>query len=204
VSNDYFDIRAWLEAETEQAEATKGQPWGIPTTYAGTNFRSRLEASWAGTLDRYGIRWDYEPHMYQLSNSRQYLPDFSLPDLSTFIEVKGPHMQRLDKARELAERMAPEALVLIGYPPQYRHLTEWSGALLMQWASPLDVMTAFTVCTQCRAYQWCAPRYSMDCRACGRPLDGHFAGCGEMRFEQWQGDNDIPPELMALLKGGAA
>lgn len=33
----------------------------IPTTYAGTNFRSRLEARWAAYFDIIGVSWDYEP-----------------------------------------------------------------------------------------------------------------------------------------------
>lgn len=33
----------------------------IPTTYAGVNFRSRLEARWAAFFDLCGWKWDYEP-----------------------------------------------------------------------------------------------------------------------------------------------
>lgn len=33
----------------------------IPTTYAGVNFRSRLEARWAAFFDLCGWAWDYEP-----------------------------------------------------------------------------------------------------------------------------------------------
>lgn len=34
---------------------------GIPTLYAGTRFRSRLEARWAAFFDLAGWRWEYEP-----------------------------------------------------------------------------------------------------------------------------------------------
>ena len=53
-------------------------------------FRSRLEADWANTLDQLRIRWSYEPELFTLPNGAQYLPDFYLPELSTWLEVKGP------------------------------------------------------------------------------------------------------------------
>lgn len=45
----------------------------IPTTYAGVNFRSRLEARWAAFFDLAGIKWDYEP--FDLDG---WAPDFLL------------------------------------------------------------------------------------------------------------------------------
>ena len=32
----------------------------IPTTYAGVNFRSRLEAKWAAFFDIVAWQWDYD------------------------------------------------------------------------------------------------------------------------------------------------
>ena len=45
----------------------------IPTTYAGVNFRSRLEARWAAFFDLCGWKWDYEP--FDLDG---WAPDFLL------------------------------------------------------------------------------------------------------------------------------
>lgn len=45
----------------------------IPTTYAGVNFRSRLEARWAAFFDLAEIRWEYEP--FDLEG---WAPDFLL------------------------------------------------------------------------------------------------------------------------------
>lgn len=80
----------------------------IQTHYAGCHFRSRLEARWAVFFDELGIRWDYEPEgieIFQPSDSVpderygyvsgpdlppwRYLPDFYLPDLKCWVEVKG-------------------------------------------------------------------------------------------------------------------
>lgn len=53
---------------------------GIPTTFAGTRFRSRLEAKWAALFDSIELRWVYEP--LDLGGQYDgYCPDFLLlPD----------------------------------------------------------------------------------------------------------------------------
>jgi hypothetical protein len=45
----------------------------IPTEYAGSMFRSRLEARWASFFDLCGWRWTYEP-----DDMDGYIPDFKL------------------------------------------------------------------------------------------------------------------------------
>lgn len=65
----------------------------IETRYAGCRFRSRLEARWAVFFDSIGIEWQYEPQGYALTLpngvTRGYLPDFWLPELDVWAEVKG-------------------------------------------------------------------------------------------------------------------
>lgn len=66
----------------------------IQTRYAGHRFRSRLEARWAVFFDRLGIAWRYEEQGYKVTTpsgdqTRAYLPDFHLPDLDVWAEVKG-------------------------------------------------------------------------------------------------------------------
>lgn len=60
----------------------------IETRYAGCHFRSRLEARWAVFFDTLGIAWQYEPQGFELG-STYYLPDFRLPGIKVWIEVKG-------------------------------------------------------------------------------------------------------------------
>ena len=74
----------------------------IPTLYAGCHFRSRLEANFAATFDHLGVVWDYEPEGFELSDGTKYLPDFHLPALDTWVEVKGAHGQRVDKFEQFA------------------------------------------------------------------------------------------------------
>lgn len=78
----------------------------IQTRYAGHHFRSRLEARWAVFFDALGLDWVYEGEGYVVGigidaataaengveafeDKRYYLPDFYLPGLDLFAEVKG-------------------------------------------------------------------------------------------------------------------
>lgn len=86
----------------------------IETLYAGCRFRSRLEARWAVFFDRAGIEWEYEPQgltvSCRLTGSDEhfnYLPDFWLPKLELWAEVKGSltnkeYVQLLDTAASLS------------------------------------------------------------------------------------------------------
>lgn len=60
----------------------------IETQYKGYRFRSRLEARWAVFFDALGIEWEYEPEGYDLGEAGWYLPDFWLPGLKMWVEVK--------------------------------------------------------------------------------------------------------------------
>jgi hypothetical protein len=61
----------------------------IETTYKGCRFRSRLEARWAVFFGNLNLIWEYEKEGFYLENSEKYLPDFWLPELDCFFEVKG-------------------------------------------------------------------------------------------------------------------
>jgi hypothetical protein len=60
----------------------------IETEYAGCRFRSRLEARWAVFFDKLGAPWEYEAQGFEAPAGR-YLPDFWLPTLEMWVEVKG-------------------------------------------------------------------------------------------------------------------
>lgn len=75
----------------------------IPTTYAGVNFRSRLEAKWACWFDLMRWKWEYEP-----IDLNGYIPDFLLRfQKPIYVEVKGvitdsemlPHVNRISKLK---------------------------------------------------------------------------------------------------------
>jgi hypothetical protein len=74
----------------------------ITTHYRGYAFRSRLEARYAVMLDTLGIAYQYEPEGYDLGELGRYLPDFYLPTLTCFAEVKPGVFAPVDFARAAA------------------------------------------------------------------------------------------------------
>ncbi|MEE4419589.1 hypothetical protein [Streptomyces bugieae] len=122
----------------------------LPTVYRGTTFRSALEASWAATLDSLGITWEYEPETVTLPSGAKYLPDFRLPDIGVWLEVKGPGVPRVEKAIEFGQVLACDCpsirgitrcscrwpggeLVLIGHPPV--PFSPWADESYDHWPS---------------------------------------------------------------------
>jgi hypothetical protein len=87
----------------------------IQTAYKGYRFRSRLEARWAVYLDALGIRWDYELEGYYV-NGAGYLPDFYLPDLGVWAEVKPGKFTREEFTK--ASLLDPGCILLDGIPDE--------------------------------------------------------------------------------------
>lgn len=69
----------------------------LPTEHNGITFRSRTEARWAVFFDALGVRYEYEIEGFDLCEHGYYLPDFWIPRLDLFIEIKPSY---LDKTRE--------------------------------------------------------------------------------------------------------
>jgi len=63
---------------------------GVPTVYHGDLFRSKLEAAGRARSTISASNGNTKQHAYRLPSGTRYLPDFWLPALRTFIEVKGP------------------------------------------------------------------------------------------------------------------
>jgi hypothetical protein len=111
----------------------------IETKYNGYHFRSRLEARWAVFFDALGVKYEYEPEGYDLTETYNsfndgkeipkdhqltpkelwYLPDFYLPDYKCFIEIK-PQDTLTDAAADrcylLEMSTGRPVLILIGWP----------------------------------------------------------------------------------------
>lgn len=60
----------------------------IDTYYNGNYFRSRLEARWAVFFEEMGLMYQYEPEGFVIDEGCCYLPDFYLPQLDCYVEVK--------------------------------------------------------------------------------------------------------------------
>lgn len=105
----------------------------IPTTYAGINFRSRLEAKWAVMFDALGWQWEYEP--FDLPG---WIPDFVLrgKDGPVLVEVK-PVLERpnttLDKISRAAQDTDYLDLLILGAAPFVSDVEDFGGARLLGW-----------------------------------------------------------------------
>lgn len=176
---------AWLAAHrAERAPDPTVKPEARPTSYRGTQFRSVLEADWACTLDHLAIAWEYEQRAYRLPSGVGYLPDFWLPALRTFIEVKGPHAERRNKPRELAGQLAGDAIVLIGWPPISKRVTPYLWDPYLHWIDPLGYDTRLAQCPACSAWQWMRAELSRQCRVCDTSHTGLLAKPGEIAFRR--------------------
>lgn len=83
----------------------------------GCRFRSRLEARWACVFEHLGIKWDYELEGFDLP-SGSYLPDFWLPQVEMWVEVKPkfPTPHELTLCVQLACMTGNKVLILDGVP----------------------------------------------------------------------------------------
>jgi hypothetical protein len=93
----------------------------ILTFYNGYRFRSRTEARWAVFFDALGIICEYEKEGYKLDGAGYYLPDFWLPELDCFIEVKGesPKKDSLEfrKCKQLAVESGKNVYMVFNCQP---------------------------------------------------------------------------------------
>lgn len=89
----------------------------IETKYKGYRFRSRLEARWAVFLDSFNEPWEYEIEGFELSSGR-YLPDFWLPRLNSWLEIKGIEPTVIEKTLccELAQFTNKPITIAWGLP----------------------------------------------------------------------------------------
>ena len=90
----------------------------IETRYSGHLFRSRLEARWAIYFDAIGINWQYEKEGWDLGDGLYYLPDFWLPQVEMWAEVKPGSFspQELEKVKRLVKGSGFSLILLEGQP----------------------------------------------------------------------------------------
>lgn len=93
------------------------------TRYGNLRLRSRTEARWALFFDAAGIRFRYEDEGFDLDVGG-YLPDFWLPEIGAYFEVKGvePSPKERAKCAELAMKTESQVILAIGAPAEEFHL----------------------------------------------------------------------------------
>ena len=167
----------------------------IPTIYQGYAFRSRLEARWAVFFDALAFRWEYEPEGYVLPDGTRYLPDFWLPQVSMFAEVKPACLgddiveigdEAMAKVIGLVETTGHPVIILDGVPWDTNYWAVWPDPILgWDW---------------CDVWLSCPYRYHLDKALSCVHVNTGFSG-DERRHgkpnEPWNNLPDCPGVLAA-------
>lgn len=127
----------------------------IQTKYNGRFYRSRGEARCAVLFYACQLRFEYEKEGFWLEDGGRYLPDFWLPRLGLWLEVKGdlPTREAKHKCHCLADETQQRVAMTYGSPGLETIVgcfsPGWSGhaiqtlpALLMQWLRPEVALAA--------------------------------------------------------------
>jgi hypothetical protein len=113
----------------------------IETNYDGYRFRSRLEAKWAVFFNAIGLGYQYEMEGFEMGEIR-YLPDFYIPKLDRWFEVKGYSLSEAEikKCEEFCHRKDNENIkfsILIGAPDAVK-IDDFYGIMEYVWEWPSE------------------------------------------------------------------
>jgi hypothetical protein len=96
-----------------------------------TKFAHRSEEEFARLLDYYGVRWEYEPHVFVLEWSEDgnptesFTPDFYLPDFGYYIELTTRRKNLVARKRSKIERTQaryPSVMIKLFHPSDFAKL----------------------------------------------------------------------------------
>ncbi len=185
--------------------------------------RSRLEARYAVFFDALKTPWEYEKEGFDLGTDGRYLPDFWLPELGCWVEIKPeyPTEREILKAERLGEE--GHAVVIAYGLPLDRGLlvwcmddtgstagTNWWGEGLFfhtnrpQWAWSED---GLCICSDesHHSREFCGPdgspfkmRLRQDCTRKALPLRRAVEAARSARFERY------PRNMRRALEDGGA
>lgn len=81
-------------------------------------YRSGLEAYWGSVFTALGMSFDYEPATFRLPNNTIYVPDYWMPGIKRFIEIKPflPRQGEIRKARSLVTKTGNPLFFFCGMP----------------------------------------------------------------------------------------
>lgn len=178
-----------MTTEIRSEDAAGNRPFGIPTTYKGTRFRSRLEARWAAFFDLLSWPWVYEPF-----DADGWIPDFLIEGPAPVLVEVGPCIDRTDyeaKAADGASRYLDLPTLILGVSPTPSFATRGfggAGAGLLtndgDWDDTL-ADAAWATCRHCSQFGVFHTVGSYRLRACGdADGDNHlgYLGAPELQY----------------------
>ena len=123
--------------------------------YNGYTFRSKIEASWAYLFDQLGIEYYYENETFSLENNSggttNYLPDFFLPDMDCFLEVKlerKPTVEECVKCYLLAVQTGKDVVMVY----QTIGTIQYDAYIYEGTTGEFDNQYRLTMCPMCCAF----------------------------------------------------
>jgi len=100
-----------------------------------SGFRSGLEVEIAGQLIKNKVEFEYEKHQLEYQrNPSKYIPDFYLPHLGFYIEVKG-RLQTSDRVKhQLIKEQHPEVDIRFVFGRASNKIRRGSKTTYGEWA----------------------------------------------------------------------
>lgn len=145
----------------------------IPVNYKGRPFRSMTEARWAIFLDAMGIKWEYEKDGYSINGHLGYIPDFYLPELNAWLEVKG-EMKEIDKLKISEFVKQKGEPLIIGYGNIEFKAPQLGFPKSVNFDRP-DMNDQIIQCTMCRKIYFSRRLPETICPVCGTINHPHEA-----------------------------
>lgn len=135
----------------------------IETQFKGILYRSRTEARWAVFMDALKFPFVYEPEGFDLKQDGWYIPDFWLPSIETFMEIKPEIMVhgRGSPTSALCKSTKKNVITFFGMPelPEYNE---------PQGAGTLDIWSDGYYGQDCDYWFCCCPT----CKRVGIEFNG--------------------------------
>lgn len=116
------DVYGWGKTEIPSGDINSevlGEPG--ETHHNGYKFRSSLIARWTVFFDSYGIEYEYVLDEIVMDNEKSYLPDFYIPLLGLYVEVKPSkalNLSELKKIESFSLGLDNNLLLIMGIPSE--------------------------------------------------------------------------------------
>jgi hypothetical protein len=128
-------------SDTRPAEpGPAAAPAADTTTEASPAFAHASEAELSRILDFYGVRWEYEPHVFPILWNTEgdvlesFAPDFYLPDLDLYVEMTTLRQKLVRKKNRKLRRLRelyPDVRIKLFYGRDFRALMLKYGRLAL-------------------------------------------------------------------------